>query len=532
MTCRSLFLVLFALVGLVAPASANFIYLNAEFDGKTVGQPLGRGGAEIGEPTTGLHDTPTDEIVNVAPGNNAVRVEDSDNFAGSADFLYFTFADSRQLDSGRLTLTFEITPEIQDVYELQILGTGVDNYFGLEFDQAGFLYWRDDDDPAVNFDTYTVGTTYAVELIYDLDDYTYTFNLNGVNILTDESSGFATGAIEGMAIGNGFDGNNTGSCLIDNVRAVYRPGEANVLLSANFSAKPLGPIGTGGASEHEPVDVDPGAIATVENANPILSGKYLQIVDDEPLNSATVEFQLRDAVEVTTGSVCVSFVVSVDNVEPFFIHFYEQGGASSTFMQVEFNNLGEILLKDELSQPNGLVVGTYSVDTPLRMTFNFEMDYGLTSAWIDGNQVLTNRAHGIVGDGLGSIYFGHTADGNTTGIMKLDGLTVYHSGSATPAPPATPQVLASVLHPASPNPFNPTTTIRYELDRSAPVALDLFDVRGRHVVNLIDDHRSAGNHAVQWNGRDRRGDAVASGVYYATLRTPAESLRIKLVLSK
>ena len=398
-------LALICLVGTAPSALASFVYLEADFDGKTVGQALGRGGAEMGEPVAGAHDTPTDEVVNVGPGNNAVRVEDSDSFGGSADFLNFTLADSRQLSSGVITFSFDLTPEIQDVYEMQILGTGVDIYFGIEFDAAGFLYWRDDDTPAVTFDTYTVGTTYSIEVIYDIDDYTYTFNMNGVNILTDEPSGIATGSIEGMAIGNGFDGNMTGSCLIDNVRAFYRPGESNVILMAGFN-KPLGPVGTGGAEQNEPVEVDPGAIATVENTNPIHNGKYLSIADDDIGNAAKVTFKFLDEVEMTQGSVCITYVISFDQLDTYQVLVYQRDNSNQRFMELKFLNSGEIQVADEASVPTTYLGGTYTPNTPIRITYSFEMDYGLSSLWIDGDLVLYKRAHGITDEGVGQIIFG------------------------------------------------------------------------------------------------------------------------------
>ena len=65
------------------------------------------------------------------------------------------------------------------------------------------------------------------------------------------------------------------------------------------------------------------------------------------------------------------------------------------------------------------------------------------------------------------------------------------------------------LYPALPNPFNPRTTIRFELPVSARVRLTVHDVRGAFVTTLLDDRRSAGPHAEQWNGTDRHGRSAA-----------------------
>jgi hypothetical protein len=81
------------------------------------------------------------------------------------------------------------------------------------------------------------------------------------------------------------------------------------------------------------------------------------------------------------------------------------------------------------------------------------------------------------------------------------------------------------LHLAYPNPFNPYTTIRYELPQSSEVLLIVYDLLGREVARLVDGYLEPGYHEVQWNGRD-----FASGIYIARLVTPGYTESIKMVL--
>ncbi len=75
------------------------------------------------------------------------------------------------------------------------------------------------------------------------------------------------------------------------------------------------------------------------------------------------------------------------------------------------------------------------------------------------------------------------------------------------------------LRGASPNPFNPMTTIAFDLPRSLIVNLDIFDVAGRRVRSLIQGQvMSAGSRAVVWNGQDNTGRRAATGVYFYRLR--------------
>jgi len=85
---------------------------------------------------------------------------------------------------------------------------------------------------------------------------------------------------------------------------------------------------------------------------------------------------------------------------------------------------------------------------------------------------------------------------------------------------------------ACPNPFNPTTTISYELPESAVVNLSVYDVSGRLVRVLVgSESLSAGPHEVVWNGQEDGGRQVATGVYFYRLETPeyAETRRITLI---
>jgi enediyne biosynthesis protein E4 len=81
---------------------------------------------------------------------------------------------------------------------------------------------------------------------------------------------------------------------------------------------------------------------------------------------------------------------------------------------------------------------------------------------------------------------------------------------------AVPRAMA--LHPNVPNPFNPETSIRFDLPAAAAVRLELFDVLGQRVRRLVSEGMPAGSHRVQWDGRDDAGIAVGSGVYFYRLR--------------
>ncbi len=73
---------------------------------------------------------------------------------------------------------------------------------------------------------------------------------------------------------------------------------------------------------------------------------------------------------------------------------------------------------------------------------------------------------------------------------------------------------ACVLHDAYPNPFNPITTIKFDLPSSSHVSLKIYDIDGKLIKSLIDSGRESGYHSVEWDGTDNNGQIVSSGVYF------------------
>jgi hypothetical protein len=97
----------------------------------------------------------------------------------------------------------------------------------------------------------------------------------------------------------------------------------------------------------------------------------------------------------------------------------------------------------------------------------------------------------------------------------------------------TPAPDTFVLHANVPNPFNPATTIDYDVPAGgADVTIAVFDVSGRLVRTLVDDRRGAGRYSVRWNGDDDHGASVATGVYFCRMNAGSFAHTMKMVLLK
>jgi hypothetical protein len=69
------------------------------------------------------------------------------------------------------------------------------------------------------------------------------------------------------------------------------------------------------------------------------------------------------------------------------------------------------------------------------------------------------------------------------------------------------------LHQNSPNPFNPVTTIAYDIPEPTYVEIAIYDLLGRKVRTLVSKEISPGFHSAVWNGKDDRGRLIASGLF-------------------
>lgn len=95
-----------------------------------------------------------------------------------------------------------------------------------------------------------------------------------------------------------------------------------------------------------------------------------------------------------------------------------------------------------------------------------------------------------------------------------------------------PAAWTDKLHGGYPNPFNPSTTLRFEMASAGAARLEVFAIDGRRLRTLVDEQLEAGLHERIWDGRDNSGRPMASGVYFAQFKRPGLSESKRLVLLK
>jgi len=112
--------------------------------------------------------------------------------------------------------------------------------------------------------------------------------------------------------------------------------------------------------------------------------------------------------------------------------------------------------------------------------------------------------------------------------LGFDGATTWFGpADLEPLPESNAELQ---LDQSRPNPFNPQTTLEFNLPRPGRAEITVYDSRGRRVAVLLDEERLQGPGEVTWGGKDQSGVFVASGVYFARLETEEGIRTQKLVL--
>ena len=83
-----------------------------------------------------------------------------------------------------------------------------------------------------------------------------------------------------------------------------------------------------------------------------------------------------------------------------------------------------------------------------------------------------------------------------------------------------------------PNPFNPVTTLRFDLDYTSKVNVTVYNILGNEIITLQNGELVAGRHSIQWNANNTYGQKVPSGLYLYKVTSDNRILTGKMLLMK
>jgi subtilisin family serine protease len=117
------------------------------------------------------------------------------------------------------------------------------------------------------------------------------------------------------------------------------------------------------------------------------------------------------------------------------------------------------------------------------------------------------------------------------GKLQIDkAMAMVNSSTAVASAQGNSAPSAFRLSNNYPNPFNPVTTLHYDVAEPAQVQIRIVNLNGQLVRVLADGLTASGSYTVQWNGTDQSDQPVASGIYYCVLVTPQGTLQRQLLL--
>jgi hypothetical protein len=102
---------------------------------------------------------------------------------------------------------------------------------------------------------------------------------------------------------------------------------------------------------------------------------------------------------------------------------------------------------------------------------------------------------------------------------------VTNAGADAPGGPPT----ALRFRPPRPNPATGAIRFAYDLPKTAPVHLEVFDLSGRHVANVVSGQVETGHHELRWSPRES-GDGIATGLHFARFSVPGMTRMVRIVL--
>lgn len=263
----------------------------------------------------------------------------------------------------------------------------------------------------------------------------------------------------------------------------------------NASGAVVTPVGTGGAVAYD--------IEVLPNGRLVAGG---ECTNGAELDAALVRYSDAGVLDATFGSGgIVNPALGSAGPDGFRALAFETG----TLVAAGFaSNQGVRSFAVARFADNGALDATYGTAGTSLLTF---AGSALNEAW------------GVAIDAGGrAIVVGEA--GKKLGLARLQGGVVSDAG-----PLGAPPVTAGITR-VSPNPFQQSTRVSFRLERDGVPRLRVFGVDGRLVSTLPAIHRPAGEHVVEWDGRDDSGQAVSSGVYYLLLEMDAVTSSRRAIL--
>jgi hypothetical protein len=238
-------------------------------------------------------------------------------------------------------------------------------------------------------------------------------------------------------------------------------------------------------------------------------------------------YQHLDTIQLVIGEVPV-YLMSNTTVHTNHALFYDSGGPENPYQSRE--RLTMTFYPEGNGSPLQVVFSAFDVESNDALTIYDGPNS--SAAQVAGSPFSGNNVPGTItasnAEGALTFYFSSNLLFNSEGWeAEIISTVVSDLDDQTREPVQTFE-----LFPNYPNPFNPVTTIRYQVPNETMVRITIYNLLGQEIRTLIHESKPPGMHQVQWDGHNEGGKSMASGVYWLQMEAAQFRKELKLLLLK
>ena len=261
------------------------------------------------------------------------------------------------------------------------------------------------------------------------------------------------------------------------------------------------------------------------------AGSFFMIQAQDPDLEQIAYFWTKNSVKVANGD-SYNYSSDPEFTGTDFVVGFATDGIDTVSHEWTVTVISAIELESFLATPSTETVGVeLSWVTQIE---NGNLGFNLyRSLRKDGKYIKINKEFVQTNNTGSYTYFDDQVEAGLRYYYKLEDVSVY--GTRTMHGPVVAEVRLPktfTLELNYPNPFNPETTIKFQVPERVHVYIGIFNILGQEVKVLFDKEVAAGYHSVKWNGQDNYNDFVTSGIYYYRIQTESYTALKKMIFLK
>lgn len=290
----------------------------------------------------------------------------------------------------------------------------------------------------------------------------------------------------------------------------------------------------------------------IKNQDDSEAGSYWDLMD------YLEDYQIP--IEIVDHTSDLNWNLQTDILSPDYDNGFNDTNNNSIVIKLTFGNFSFLFTGDSEEDNNDFLLDTYDLNIDILKVSHHGSINGTNLAFVQettpaisvissGNNSYGHPSYDVIDmlEDSGSYIFSTADDWNTWQpgngsddqtvdddvVIETDGESVWVNDVLIINGVGSDDnisIVTSDMFFASPNPFNPTTTIMFSIQNSSEVELAIYNIKGQKIKTLANNEFTKGDHSIIWNGDDDFGNSVSSGIYLYKLKVNGKSEAVKKCL--